>query len=369
MNAFCILFSDSFKNYEIGGFTKNRTLASLPVGCRYRMVDFILSYLVKANVPNIGIVTTNNYDSLMSHVGWGKDWDLNRKNSGLRILPPMATVKSEVIRNKFDALNNIIPYIDSMLQDYCILADTNIICNIDFKKMLEFHKSMNADFTVAFVKRKPLAGEVEVLVDEKNRAYASLYHQYGNEDKDVNTILKITLMHKKILKDIILKGCSEGLEDLVRDYISKNFNRFNVYAYEVKGYSAVINNLESYYKFNMDLLNEEVGKEIFLSDTEILTRVRDSVPTFYGKNAQVANSLLADGCHIYGKVENSIIFRDVLVEEDAEVKNSILMSNTTVKAKAKINYVIADKNTTITENKELKGDAKCQFTIPKNKTI
>ena len=127
MNAFCILFSDIFKNYTIGGFVKDRTLGSLPIACRYRMVDFILSSLVKANVPNIGIIATNNYNSLMDHVGWGKDWDLNRKNSGLKILPPMATVNSSIVRNKFDALNNILPYIDSMLQDYCIVADTNII--------------------------------------------------------------------------------------------------------------------------------------------------------------------------------------------------------------------------------------------------
>lgn len=134
MNAFCILFSDSFKNYEIGGFVKNRTLASLPVACRYRMIDFILSYLVKANVPNIGIITTNNYNSLMDHVGWGKI-RFKQKNSGLKILPPMATTNVSVIRNKFDALSNAMPYIDTMLQDYCIIADSNIICNVDFKNV------------------------------------------------------------------------------------------------------------------------------------------------------------------------------------------------------------------------------------------
>ena len=368
MNAFCILFSDSFKHYEIGGFVKNRTLASLPVACRYRMIDFILSYLVKANVPNIGIITTNNYNSLMDHVGWGKDWDLNRKNSGLKILPPMATTNVSVIRNKFDALSNAMPYMDTMLQDYCIIADSNIICNVDFKKMLEFHESNNADFTVAYVKRKPLAGEVEIMIDEKNRAYNSLFHPYGTE-QEANTILKITMVHKEILKNTILKGTSEGWEDLVKDYIAKNFNRLNVYAYEIEGYSAVINSLDSYYKFNMDLLNEEIAKEIFLSDTEILTRLRDSAPTLYGKKAEVLNSMLADGCRIDGKVENSILFRDVIIEEGAEVKNSILMSGTVIKKGAKLEYVITDKDVKINEDKYLKGDIKCQFTVPKGKII
>lgn len=369
MNAFCILFADCFKNYDIGGFTKDRTLASLPIACRYRLVDFFLSYLVKANVPNIGVLVTNNYNSLMDHVGWGKDWDLNRKNSGLKILPPMVSSSNAgVARTKFEVLNNAVPYISSMLQDYCIFADSNIICNIDLQKMLEFHESKNADFTVAFVKRKAMLGESELFMDEKNKVYSSLYHQYG-APHECNTLVKITIMSKELLKDTILKGTSHGWEDLVRDYISKNFNRLNVYAYEINGYSAVIDSLENYYKFNMDLLDEKIAKEIFLGDTEILTRVKDSVPTFYGENAEIKNSMSADGCHIYGKVENSLISRDVIIEEGAEVKNSILMSDTIVKAGAKLDYVITDKSAVISENKILKGDVNHQFTVPKNKII
>lgn len=364
MNAFSILFSDGFKNYDIGGFVRNRTLASLPVGCRYRMVDFMLSSLVKANVPNIGILATNNYNSLMDHVGWGKDWDLNRKNSGLKILPPLAISNTGVARSKFEALNHALPYINSMLQKYCILADSNIIGNIDFRDMLDFHEKNNADFTVVCVKRKPRNGEIEMMVDSKNRAYDSLYHQFG-ADYECNTLIKVTLMNKEMLLDMIKKGNSQGWEDIVRDYISKNFNRFNVYAYELNGYCKVVDSLDSYFNLNMDLLNENVSKELFLSDTEILTRVKDSVPTLYGPDANIKNSMLADGCKINGSVENSIIFRDVIIEDGAQVNNSILMSGTVVKKGAKLDYVITDKSVSIGENKDLKGDKNRQFTVPK----
>ena len=176
-------------------------------------------------------------------------------------------------------------------------------------------------------------------------------------------------MHKDFLNEIIKKGITLGWEDIVRDYISKNINRLNVYAYEVKGYCKVINSLESYYDFHMDLLDERISKEIFLSGTEILTRVRDSVPTSYGKNSSVSNSILADGCHINGKVENSVIFRDVTIEEGVELKNCIVMSSTTIKEGAKLEYVITDKEVLVTEGKELKGDRNCQFIVPKKKTI
>lgn len=368
MNAFCLLFSDSFKNFDIGGFVRNRTLASLPVGCRYRMVDFMLSNLVKANIPNIGIITTNNYNSLMDHVGWGKDWDLNRKNRGLKILPPLAISNTGLPKNKFDALNHAEPYINSMLQEYAIISDSNIICNIDFEDMLEFHEENKADMTVAYFKRKPKNGELEIIVDSKNRAYESLYHQYG-ADYECNTLLKIAILKKEYLKDLIKKGTSLGWDDLAKDYISKNFNRLNVYAYEVSGYCSVIDSLDEYFKFNMDLLDENTCKELFLSGTEILTRVKDSVPTLYGKKAIIKNSMFADGCTINGHVENSIIFRDVVIEEGAVVKNSIVMGGTVVKANAELDYVITDKRAVISKGKKLIGDKNCQFIVPKNKLI
>lgn len=368
MNAFCILFADTFKNHDIGGFAKNRSIASLHVGCRYRMVDFMLSNLVKASVPNIGILTTTNYNSLMDHVGWGKDWDLNRKNSGLKILPPMAIANTGIPKNKFEALINAQAYIESMLQEYCILADSNIVCDIDFKDALEFHKKNNADITVFTRKSKPQIKEIEMMVDEKNRAYDSLYHPNG-ADYECNTLLKMTILNKELLLKLIQKGNTLGWEDIVGDYISKNFNKLNVYTYEVKSYCKVVDCIDSYYDLNMDLLDENISKEIFLSGTEILTRVKDSVPTVYGKKAEVRNSLLADGSHINGKVENSIIFRDVTIEEGATVKNSIIMSGTVIKSGAKLDYVISDKGVVVTENKELKGDRRCQFSIPKYKTI
>lgn len=368
MNAFCLLFSDSFKNFDIGGFVRNRTLASLPIGCRYRIVDFMLSNLVKANIPNIGIITTNNYNSLMDHVGWGKDWDLNRKNRGLKILAPLAISNTGLPKNKFEALNHAEPYINSMLQEYAIVADSNIICNIDFEDMLEFHKENKADMTVAYFNRKPKNEELEITLDSKNRAYESLYHQYG-ADYECNTLLKIVILKKEYLKDLIKKGTSLGWDDLAKDYISKNFNRLNVYAYEVRGYCSVIDSLEEYYKFNMDLLDETTSKELFLSGTEILTRVKDSVPTLYGKDTTIKNSMFADGCVINGQVENSIIFRDVVIEKDAVVKNSIIMEGTVIKSKAELDYVITDKQAVISENKKLIGDKNCQFIVPKYKLI
>ena len=365
VRAFCILFADNYRNDDLQGLVRNRTLASLAVASRYRMVDFMLSSLVKAEISNIAVVTNHHYKSLMDHLSWGKDWDLNRKNSGLKFITPMSNHQSNrVAQNKIEDLGDAAKYADTLLEDYCILADGNIVGNIDFKEMLKYHKSTNADITLAYTYRKPQQRESQIIFDEKDRVYDSLYH-YDGFDQVCPTQVKIYIMSKEIVK----KGMTYGWQDLLLDYITKNFHRLNVYGYEIKNYTRTINSVQEFYNFNRDLLDPNKMNELFLSGTDILTRVQDSVPTTYGEGAIVKNSILGDGCEINGIVENSILFRDVVIEEGAVIKNSIIMPNSVIKKSAYLDYVILDKSATVSERVELKGTENCQVIVEKNKVV
>lgn len=369
MNAFCILFADTFNQGEMSSLVNNRTLASVPVASRYRLIDFMLSSLVKSGVPNIGLVVNNNYNSLMDHVGWGKDWDLNRKNSGLKLITPMAdTLGKNIPTNKFEGMATTLNYVDSLLQEYCILADGNIISNIDFKDLLRFHEESKADITLAYINKKPKKGENELIFDSKNRVYDSLYH-ISDYNEERATQVKIHIMTKELYKGITKKGLTLGWENLVRDYVSKNFNKLNVYAYEIKGYCRSINNLRDYFDFNMSLLNDNIRKQVFVAGEGILTRIKDSVPTTYGATSLVKNSVLGDGCNIKGVVENSILFRDVVIEEGAVVRNSIVMTGSVIKKGANIDYVISDRYSGVGENVVLKGNENCQVLIEKGQIV
>ncbi|MDU8071230.1 MAG: glucose-1-phosphate adenylyltransferase subunit GlgD, partial [Gemella haemolysans] len=109
--------------------------------------------------------------------------------------------------------------------------------------------------------------------------------------------------------------------------------------------------------------------DLFLSGTDILTRVADSVPTTYGDGAIVKNSILGDGCEINGIVENSILFRDVVVEEGAVIKNSIVLPNCVIKKSAYLDCVILDKYAVVSEKVELKGTENCQVIVEKGKIV
>ena len=369
MNAFCILFSDSYEKLDLSELTDNRTLASVPFGGRYRLVDFILSSLVGANVHNIGIITRNNYGSLMDHVGWGKDWDLNRKNSGIKFLTPFLKDNSSAfISNKIEALNSVIDFIKSSLPEYCILCDSNIIMNIDLKKFMEYHAEKEADITVAYKTMKSDAKELELTLNEYGRVVDTLFHQYPiPEEKDIQ--LNLLMLKKDLLISLIEKGITYGWYSLKKNVIAHGFNDYRIYGYNVSGYTSVIDSVENFYRTNMDLLNTDVRLELFHGKNQILTRIKDSVPTMYGENAVIKNSLVADGATIDGVVENCIIFRDVKIKKGAVVKNSIIMQGTEIGENSKLECVITDKDVSIGDEKLLAGTETMPFIINKGKRV
>ena len=234
--------------------------------------------------------------------------------------------------------------------------------------MVNYHKSTNADITLAYTYRKPQQRESQIIFDDKNRVYDSLYH-YDGYDQVCPTQVKIYIMSKDMFKELVKKSMTYGWQDILLDFITKNFHRLNVYGYEIKNYTRTINSVQEFYNFNRDLLDPNKMNELFLSGTDILTRVQDSVPTTYGDGAIVKNSILGDGCEINGIVENSILFRDVVVEEGAVIKNSIVMSNSVIKKSAYLDYVILDKEATVSERVELKGTENCQVIVEKNKVV
>ena len=369
MNAFCILFSDSYKDSHISELSNVRTLASIPFGGRYRLIDFILSSLVKSNIYNIGIVTKNKYGSLMDHLGFGKDWDLDRKNGGLKILTPFAQDASIRFSNsKIEALTSIRSYLESAKEEYCILGDCNVVFNIDFENVIECHEEKNADITILYRNAKETQNSMAIECDPNGRVTGTRFI-VNDSDNFTDMALGVYVLKKELLLKIIDGSTPYGLQDLEREIISRNIEDMNIYAYKHIGYSSVITTVEGYYKTNMDLLDKKIRDELFYGGTTILTKVMDSTPTIYQENGKVKNGLIADGCVINGTVENSIIFRGVVVQKDAYIKDSIIMQGTIVGEGARLENVICDKQVQIGKGIDIKGSKKYPFVIEKMKSI
>ena len=148
MKAMGIIFANIYDS-SLGELTNKRTIASLPYGGRYRQIDFTLSNMSNSGIRHIGIITKYNYQSLMNHIGSGQEWDLELEEGGLEYLTPFAMGHNGSYRGKVEALNSAMIFLENALEDYVVLADSNVLCNIDLDRVLEQHVESGKDVTVA----------------------------------------------------------------------------------------------------------------------------------------------------------------------------------------------------------------------------
>jgi glucose-1-phosphate adenylyltransferase len=356
-SAIGIVFSNMHDDY-LGELTNHRTMASIPFGGRYRLVDFALSNMVNSGISNVGVITKSNYQSLMDHLGSGREWDLARKRGGLCLLPPYASADSSgVYRGRLDALANVIGYIQRARAKYVVISDCDVVANIDLKKIIRSHEQSGAQITLLYSQQnvtEDMRRDITLLeMDVDSRVREVLINPFATGVR--NVYMDIAVIEKDLLEKIILDGRSRNQLSFRKDVLVAQKDKINIKAYEFDKYIVRINSIASYYEASMQLLNPEVRSELFPPDRPVKTKVRDEVPVKYGLAASVSNSLLADGCIIEGEVENSILFRGVKVGRGAKVKNSIVMQGSIVGDSAALDYVIADRDVTIRDTRRLMG--------------
>ena len=377
MSAAGIIFSN-IHDANIPELTRNRTMASVPFGCRYRLIDFTLSNMVNSNINNVSVITHYNYQSLMDHIGSGKDWDLARRSGGIKILPPFITAyannSNSLYSTRLEALKSVYNSISKIPDDYVVLSDCDVICNIDLKDMIKNHIKSGADITIA-VKKVALTKEkakINVILDsDESGRITDVKAGLTNFEGEADINLNIMVMHRQYLQEIVLDAIAHNYDSLTKDILLKNVNRRVYRTYRYEGYFACISSSQDYYASSMELINDSnVRNQLFgVKNRPIYTKVRNSAPTYYSPDAKVKNSLIADGCQIFGEVENSIIFRGTKIGKGTVVKNCILFQDTFTGENVKLNCVIADKNVVIRDNKNLSGDETLPFYLAKGKMI
>lgn len=370
MNMMGVIFSNIYDE-RLGEVTAKRTVASLPVGGRYRLIDFVLSSMVNAGITNVGVITKQNYQSLMDHLGSGTEWDLDRKVDGLFILPPFGQGQKNVYRGKLEALWGARKFLERSNEEYVLLTDTNIICSIDYREMLKRHIESDAQISI-ITKREEISGlgdscDLVVRSDTNGRVKDVLMH-YGIPGIE-NAGIGMYILKRTFLIELLRKSHSYNLVDFERDIIQAKCGYIHMAELPFDGKILRIDSLNKYFSANMALLDTSVRNEIFSRHGLIYTKNRDEVPTFYGTGCKLKNSLIADGCKIYGTVENSVLFRGVTVAKGAVVKNSILMQDTKVCENAELIYTICDKEVTVTEGRVLSGAPTHQIVITKGKAV
>ena len=373
MNALGIIFTDSFDT-NMEEYVERRTLASLPYGGRYRLVDFPLSNMANAGVKNIGIITRMNYQSLAQHLRSGADWDLSRKFNGITLLPPYSTqwAQAEFYENRLEGLIANIPYLRFAEEKYVIIAGCHQIWNEDLDDFVKKHIESGAKLSVMYAD-KVLNHQEEidatyVKVDEEGAVTGQRVEK--TKPRGYSYSLNTYCIERELLISLIEKAQRDGKKSFRRDVIRTLIEQGQVVGYEAKGIVLAIENPTSYLESSLALLEPDVREALFGNENNpIITPARDSAPTKYGEEAEVANSFIADGVVIEGEVRNSVIFRGATIEKGAVVENSVVMQDTVVSENARINYCVLDKDVLIEKGRWLSGYITHPFYVKRNSRI
>lgn len=358
-------------NSELRELVGPRSSCSIPYGGRYRLIDFTLSNLVNAGVTDVGVIVHTSYQSMLDHVGSGKDWDLSRKHGGLRVLPPFSYAgKSQAhsFRGRIDALAGVYSYLQGIRQDYVILMAGDIVANLPIDEVLAQHIASGADITAICspdAKADPKLTTYFTL-DGENRII-DVADRPNEAAGDVS--LDAYILSKSLLLSLVDQCAAHDEPSFTQGVLMDPRRHLDIRAYRFEGYAAYVQTVTAYFQRSMDLLDPKVRASLFLDERPIKTKDQSNPSTYYGREAKSVNSLVADGCVIQGTVINSILARGVRVEKGAVVENCVLMQGATVQADATLKYVIADKNVRVCPGRMLMGHGTYPLLIAKNQIV
>ena len=365
-----IIFAHENRN-DLRELTTQRMPASVPFAGRYRIIDFILSDMVNAGITDVGVVLHGNYQSLLDHLGSGKDWDLSRSHGGLRLLPPFfyqTAGGAREFRGKMEALAGVRSYLEGIRQSHVVLADSDLIINIPLQDVFQAHLDSGADITA--VCTSDLTGPADVTyfrLNDQGRVTESLYPL--NNPAGCHRSLEIYILSKQKLLELVDECMSHDQVSFRSAVLQAKAGSLHIQSYVWDSYAAQIRTLRGYYLRSMELLDPAIRREIFHPQRPIHTKERNDASTYIDPAGTCCNCLVADGCTIEGTVENSILFRGVSVAKGAEVKNCILMQDVVISRDAVCHYVIADKNVQIMDSRTLMGHDQYPMVIAKDSKV
>jgi len=363
------LISANYVSSRFGVLTNNRTLASLPFGGRYRLIDFALSNMVNSGITTVGIISPYNSGSLIDHVGIGKPWSLGRKMGGLFIMPG-SVYGLHAVGNRF-LLRDIIQnktYLERDDADYVVVSGSSDVVNIDYAPLIEQHSKSGKAITMVY-KRVEEAEKYTGFFMDLDEEDGKVVEIMSEDEGEACYFMDCFIADREFMLDFI--EWFDALEYMdFFDVIRRNIDKFDIGSYEFTGSLGKINNIEDYLRVNMRIRDYDFRNEVFCNPERIIyTKVQDEAPVYYSSKANVTNSVIAAGSRIEGTVENSTIFRSVNVGKGAKLKNCVVMMHTEIGEGASLENVICDKYVTIRPGTRISGRKEEPIVIGKGLTL
>ena len=321
-------------------------------GGKYRIVDFPLSNCANSGVDIVGVLTQYESVLLNSYVAAGGRWGLDARESGVFVLPPRekADADLDVYRGTADAISQNIDFIDKYSPEYLLVLSGDHIYKMDYDKMLDYHKEMNADATIAVIEVPMKEASRFGIMNADGDGRIVEFEEKPEHPKSNLASMGIYIFNWKLLRKILLADMKnpDSHHDFGKDVIPCLLNdKKTLAAYKFKGYWKDVGTIDSLWEANMDLIDSR--NELNLNDPawKIYTEDTSALPQYIGPNAKVNKAFITQGCVVEGEVNHSVLFTGCKVGEGAKIIDSVLMPGVEVAAGAVVRRALVADNVKI----------------------
>ena len=337
---------------RLGVLTKKVAKPAVTFGGKYRIIDFPLSNCINSGVDTVGVLTQYQPLRLNSHIGIGIPWDLDRNVGGVTVLPPYEkSTNSEWYTGTANAIYQTIEFMEMYNPEYVLILSGDHIYKMDYELMLDFHKSNNADVTIAAMP-VPIeeASRFGILIADENSRISEFEEKPANPRSNLAS-MGIYIFSWKVLKEALIELSEQPNCDFGKHIIPYCFEQNQrLFAYEFNGYWKDVGTLGSYWEANMELIDIIPVFNLYEEFWRIYTKNDKLPPQYIADGAVVERCIIGEGAEVYGKIYNSVIGPGVIIDEGTVVRDSIIMKDVTVGKNCTIDKALVAENTVINEN-------------------
>ncbi len=334
--------------------TRRIAKPAVPFGGKYRIIDFPLSNCVNSGIETVGVLTQYQPLELNDYIGSGQPWDLDRLDAGVHVLPPYQRNRgADWYKGTANAIYQNIDFIARYDPEYVLVLSGDHIYKMNYAKMIEAHKANDAACTIAVLEVEMSEASRFGIINTRDDDSIYEFEEKPAHPKSNLASMGIYVFDWKKLRAYLEadEQNPDSSNDFGKDVLPAMLaGGERMFAYRFEGYWKDVGTIDSLWEANMDLLDPKVPLDLSDKSWRIYARNTGMPPHYVADGATVQNSLITEGCNIYGKVDFSVIFSGVTVEEGAEVRDSILMPGTHIKRGACVQYAILAENTVVGEN-------------------
>jgi glucose-1-phosphate adenylyltransferase len=345
MSSVLGIITSSGNQIRVEGLQDYRPIGAFSFLGRYRVIDFPVSNFSNSGMDRIQVYVGQNPRSLAEHLGNERVYNINPKRGKLQLLFNQDSRVNDIYNTDVAAYMENIKVIERAPQEYVVITPGYMIFKQNFYELLKTHIESGADVTLLYQKvenAKESYRNCSTLELNRQKGVTAIARNLGTA-KEKNIFMDTVVMKRELFIDLLRKAVKTSAICSLTDILNIENPNLDIRGVQHKGYFAAITDFRSYYDANMELLNYDVSSQLISSAWPIYTVTTDSCPVHYYETASVRNSMVANGCMIAGTVENSVIGRDVKIEEGAVVKNCVILGHTTIKKNVHLTCQVVDK--------------------------